>query len=144
MAIFFYCRPNASHAINLFQDLNETIMDNPFKELDRKLDSLSDKVEGLRSQIIDQMPRKDILTLEGVEKYTGLKQTTLLKHKRSGELKSYKKGGRLYFYLSDVIDWLTNNTSERQTIEDHKNSKHELKEKRHKEAHENMQKIKVL
>lgn len=116
-------------------------MDNPFEKLDQQLDSLSEKVDALKVQVIDKIPRKDILTIEGVEDYTGLKQTTILKHKRTGKLRSYKQGGRLYFRLEDVIDWLTENITERLSREEYKRRKENVKEGYRKEIHENLKKL---
>jgi hypothetical protein len=116
-------------------------MDNPFENLDQKLDNLSLKVDALKGQVIEQIPRKEILTIEGVVGYTGLKPTTILKHKRNGELQGYKQGGRLYFRLDDVIEWLTKNKTERLPREEYKSRRKNEREGKRQEVRENLKKL---
>ena len=115
-------------------------MDNPFEIYEHKLDSLFEKVDVLKNLIIHQIPHKEILTIEEVQEYTLLKQPTILKHKRTGKLRSYKQAGRLYFRLEDIIKWLTENQIERISTEEYKKRREKMQEKYRHEAHENFKK----
>ena len=46
------------------------------------------------------------ITIKGVSELTGLSVPTLYGYCQRNEISYNKKGGRLYFFKSDIIDWI--------------------------------------
>jgi predicted DNA-binding transcriptional regulator AlpA len=83
-------------------------MNNPFLEIDRRLsnietlilNSLNKRTEATQNEI--EKPIK----LDDVVKLTGLTKPTLYGYVQRNELPHFKKGNRLYFFKSEIIDWI--------------------------------------
>ena len=115
-------------------------MDNPFEDLDQKLDLITEKLDLMKEQTVSQINRKEVLTLKEAVEYTGLKDSTIMRHKRDGSLLSFKQAGRLYFRLKDIVSWLTKNQIDRTTREQNKKLTLAAREKRRQNMYKNLEK----
>lgn len=88
--------------------MNNTIA-NPFEYLANRLERIEDMMREITSTIKPEPSTKEVTysVPELCEKYD-LKKPCIYKHYANGEgkLKGYKQAGKLFFYESDVIEWI--------------------------------------
>lgn len=91
-----------------------------FEELPNMVFFLSQEIKELKtilsntstSESFEDLPMK----IEGVAELTSLKISTLYGYVQRNEIPYHKKGNRLYFFKSEIIDWIK--TGKQKTIKE--------------------------
>ena len=81
---------------------------NPFDELEQKLNNLTDMVAELGRQIhhLNPVSPEKPLNISEAAKYIDVAKGTMYHYTGSREIPHFKKGKRVYFFISDLDAWL--------------------------------------
>jgi predicted DNA-binding transcriptional regulator AlpA len=93
-------------------------MTNPFESLDLRLSNIETLLLDLKHnpQSKFQTETSNPLNIKEVSKLTSLSVPTLYGYCQRNEIPYQKKGNRLYFFKSDIIDWIK--TGKQKTIKE--------------------------
>ena len=80
-------------------------MENPFLNLEAKLDALASDVRALKSRT-NEKPADEIGGLDMAVEITGLARRTLYKKTHRREIPHRRVGGRLYFSRVELLRWI--------------------------------------
>ena len=80
-------------------------MENPFDELNHKLQQIQDDLEAMKTEAAKVIPRREVFPLIPAAEYCEVQLGTLRKAKH--KIGYYKRGGRIYFKIDDLNAWLT-------------------------------------
>lgn len=82
----------------------------PFEQLPTAVTMLSDEIKELKNILLKKVEYKkeeDLpIPIKQVSKLTTLSVPTLYGYCQRGEIPHHKKGNRLYFFKSEIIDWI--------------------------------------
>ncbi len=91
-----------------------------FEQLPNVIADLKNEVKELKALVLHQAESQSEpdypLGIKGVAKLTGLTVPTLYGYCQRNEIPYQKKGNRLYFFKSDIIDWIK--TGKQKTIKE--------------------------
>lgn len=91
-----------------------------FDQLPNVVFQLTNDVRELKALLLQKVqPQNDIETpinLDAVEEITGLSKPTLYGYVQRNEIPFYKKGNRLKFFKSEIIDWIK--TGKQKTVKE--------------------------
>lgn len=83
-------------------------------DLQTQVSELSQKLDLLLSRQTPTQPKQEIpVQIDEAAKILGLAKITIYIKTKSGEIPAYKKGGKLFFYTSELLHWI--NTGKRKT-----------------------------
>lgn len=91
---------------------------NPFESINLRLSTIETLLIDLKNnpQNKFQFETNNPLTIKDVSKLTNLTVPTLYGYCQRNEIPYQKKGNRLYFFKSEIIDWIK--TGKQKTIKD--------------------------
>ena len=83
-------------------------MNNPFENLDKRLSNIENLLLDIKHepQHKSQPEPDNPLNIKEVVKLTGYTKPTLYGYCQRNEIPYHKKGNRLYFFKSEIIDWI--------------------------------------
>ena len=79
-------------------------MENPFYTLDRRLNRIESLLESMGEEIRSK-EKEEILEVDDVCRLFGVTRTTVYAWRRTGKVKSYQKGRRVYFKRSELLQF---------------------------------------
>ncbi len=83
-------------------------MNNPFEHLDNRLQQIEELQYILLGELKKlQSPEKDYLNIDEASKLLSLSKKTLHNFTSQGKIPHFKKGNRLYFERTKLLEWLT-------------------------------------
>lgn len=62
------------------------------------------------SKPLSKEANDNLMTVEEAQKLLGMSHATLYSKTATGEIPFHKRGGKLYFFRSDLIEWIKGNT----------------------------------
>ena len=94
-------------------------MNNPFEELEARLNRIESLILNMSKAAPAPVPapEPDEISIDGAERITGLKKSTLYKASFEGTIPVKKRGRRLIFSRKDLQSWLNSNTIEKRSPE---------------------------
>lgn len=81
---------------------------NPFDEITARLDALAVDVRSLKARTIEKPNRKRRVGLTEAAQYCGWAERTMYKKCHYRQIPHAKVGGRLYFDLDQLDEWIDN------------------------------------
>ncbi|MCG8827619.1 helix-turn-helix domain-containing protein [Tenacibaculum dicentrarchi] len=82
-------------------------MNNPFAQIDARLSNIENLILSLNQTPTNQPQElEEPINIKEVAKLTELSVPTLYGYVQRNEVPYYKKGNRLKFFKSEIIDWL--------------------------------------
>lgn len=81
-------------------------LDNPFKLIYDKLDSLNSKIDNLTTNPEPELLEEDITDVIGASKILNCKKGTIYNKVNKSIIPYHKKEGKLYFFKSELIEYI--------------------------------------
>ena len=83
-------------------------MKNPFETIDERLSNIEGLLLDLKHSPKEQSESDRPLNMDEVCKLTGKSRPTIYRYVADGNIPYHKQGGRLYFFESEIVDWIKN------------------------------------
>lgn len=86
-------------------------MGNPFETIDSRLSTIESLLLDIKHQRVETSPpnrdkEDEFLNVRGTCEFLGVAEPTLYAYSASRKLTSYKRGKKLYFKKSELIQWI--------------------------------------